>query len=272
MNEHDISKAFDNLTGGVNPEAVIRGVRSQIRSAASKKRLRFPKAALLAAALILLLTVSAGAYAVYHGFSIELPEGGIYDYILRIGQDGTKDSESEIPVLTEEVLLKIEAIRSETQPVTSSDGYEQYGLIEFDTWRDAADWIDCGLLTGDTVMSEKPALWAYYENGTLQYLTLYSQNAACTTDILIPVTGSAQQYEHFVRTGTSDTLTETRSFDTSGGLHAEIVITGTSDVHASDVYASGYVIHGGIIYRFDVTAPTADEAAETIRRIADTLK
>lgn len=307
MNDNDIRKAFLNLTEGTDASRVTDAVKAEIKPAAVRKhRLKLPRYVFAAAALMVALAVSAGAYAVYRQLTIETPDSGAFDYIVHI--DGGENGETEMITLSEEIVEALDKYKAEkTNLRQSGDGFE-FGL-SFDTWQDAADWLDCGIMTSD-ILGDVPedlvfmngdgvTLYANYNSeGELVNIQLSCNNEikdselSCWMNVTIPLSGKWEQYSTAVsitgemyidengRLTVGDThdpsATEVITYEAANGITAEITTTrqinGAGEYSSEWYDVSGYIFNDSIIYQFIVHGPEKDAAVEAVKAIADSLK
>ena len=180
--DKELKKALTELTEGADPGRVENAVRERIcreAECAVKPRrhtggYRYPVRAVLAAVLVFVLAGSVyAAVQVQKRLTVTLPEDGPYDIVMQIpGQTDTeqenaggiigmiqeKRREFEDAVRKDPMLTLPEEKRKELQAhvVTQEDiqnGTYAEKCGRFDTWEEAAAWLDCGLLTSDLLIT-----------------------------------------------------------------------------------------------------------------------
>lgn len=292
MNDKDIRNAFENMTAGADAARVVYSVQSAIGGKKATIRLRFPRTVIAAVCLMLAMAVSVGAYAVYKQLTIETPDDGPYDYIVKISE--SENGESELVTLSEEVMEEL------TDYVR-----EEHGLMwmykGFETWTDLADWLDCGILTSE-LFGDVPSYMiglepdnislTSYKTSDNSYLLIDGSNEVigtdydCNTTLQIPLTGEISQYNSYAAlTGESnlhvndegwlvleDThtagSTEVISHTSKSGLQAAITATKIENTY----FTAGHVYLDGVIYRFGISGSDKDETVEVMKTIIDSLK
>lgn len=155
--DKELKKALTELTEGADPGRVEEAVRERIGKVENGTGTgwiwygyRRPVRILLTAVMVLLLSVSVYA-AVQKLMTVTLPEEGPSDVVVEILEDAGK-----MVVLPEEKRKELQAHVITQEDIKNGTYAEKQR--EFDTWEDAAAWLDCGLLTSD-LLTEAEGEW-----------------------------------------------------------------------------------------------------------------
>ena len=288
MNDHEIRNAFGKLTETADPARVEERVRGRTTAKTERKRLRFPRAVLAAACILAVTAVSAGAYAVYRNIRIQVHPDGNFAYTAMFRDAGT-----ETVVLSEDVMAELAERGVRNDGESGESFYER--RVKFDTWEDAAEWLDCGVLTSDllggtlqnTVWGADILLSPYYVEGELYSVGVYGTNdlpyddplSFCRTEVLIPVSEELHRYIAEGRFGTSAALTgntagdtEVISYTSESGLSAEIAVTYMDRPDKRFAYeAHAFLLHGGIVYEFVLANEEKNTALTWMKELIDSL-
>lgn len=155
--DKELKKALMELTEGADPCRVEEAVRERIAKEehpAETRQIpsgyRYPVRILLTAAMVLLLSVSVYA-AVQKMLTVILPEEGSYDVMVQVPEDA-----GDMIVLPEEKREQLQAHVLTQEDILT--GRTQEKQKHFNTWEEAAVWLDCGLLASD-LLTEAEGEW-----------------------------------------------------------------------------------------------------------------
>jgi hypothetical protein len=249
-----------------------------------RKRVRFPRAAVVACVLAL-TTVSVGAYGAYRNVRIQIEnKDGVFDYTAIIApDDGAWGNITFREGVLEELPLYDRA------QISMDEGRSIYDVGKiFETWEDAAEWLDCGMLVSDLfggipdniVYGGDILLTSQYHDGELQFAEVCGSNilpenmdAFCMTTVQIPVGIEQEYFGHAVSlAGESITKTELFFYTASNGLEAEIAVTYKDYPDGRFVYvAHAFLYHNGLIYDFQLNHEDRDTAITCMKQILDSL-
>jgi len=286
MNENEIRSAFEQMTGTVNPERVEDRVRERLaaKEREERKRMRFPRAAAVFACILMLTAVSAGAYGVYRNIFIQVENDGVFDYTAIFAPD---DGQWETVALRDEVLAELPAY--DRAQISASEGRSIYDVGKtFETWEDAAEWLDCGMLVsdlfggipGNIVFGGEVLLVSEYVNGELYFAEVFATNtlpedmdAFCMTTVQIPVSMESDYFGTAVSlAGETMSRTEVVSYIAENGLDAEIAVTFQDYPDGRFVYvANAFLYHKGLTYDFKLNHEDRDTAVTYMKQILDSL-
>ena len=156
--DKELRRALTEMTGDADPGRVENAVRDRICGAENPigtRRIpggyRRPVRAVLAAVMVLMLAMS-GYAAVQKLMTVTLPEEGPYDVVVEMPEDAGR-----MIVLPEEKRKELQA--HVVLPEDIKNGVYAEKERRFDTWTEAAVWLDCGMLTSD-LLTEKEREWA----------------------------------------------------------------------------------------------------------------
>lgn len=148
--DKELRKALADLGAAADPARTEKAVRKRIaveEVPAETRRhpggYQRPLRAVLAAAVALVLAGSVYA-AVQKLLTVTLPEEGPYDVILQIPEDA-----GDMIILPEEKRKELQAHILTQEDIL--EGKTEEKQKRFDTWAEAAAWLDCGLLTSDAL-------------------------------------------------------------------------------------------------------------------------
>ena len=274
--------AFVQMTAEADPGKVQAAVLAGMtdpgkRKLPGKRILRI--AAACAAMLVLSVTVYAAAVKY---LTVQVPENGKYDYLVKV-----TDGEG-VARVDRDALRELEALAI-TQEDIQAGGWVSK---TFDTWTEAAGWLDCGLLVSDR-MTEADTEWGKvtltaYANrdGKLSTLTLTGGTVetetgeACTVCVNIPLEAWGEKYDLVVGYGKdthSGRTTETMEYITPAGIHTEIVDVASLSLDENGstirVYDTTlHIFHEGILYQISIGGRHTESQAELAKAIADSLQ
>lgn len=214
--DKELRKALADLGAAADPARTEKAVRKRIAEEEVPAETRRypggyqrPLRAVLAAAVALVLAGSVYA-AVQKFLTVTLPEDGPYDVVVQMPEEAgemivlpaEKRKELQAHVLTQEDIL---------------EGKTEEKQKRFDTWAEAAAWLDCGLLTSDA-LTETQQDWGnvrlrvngaiYPTLGRATSLSLYGtvtgallektgwQRGYGSLTVTIPLSGEWENYGH----------------------------------------------------------------------------
>lgn len=293
MNDEKIRDAFLHLTESADGERVEENVRRKLaeRETPERHHRRFPKVALAAACVLLVLAVSAGAYAVYQNLHIYVKDDGHGPYTVMFHFRG---EETEMAELSDEVLAEIMEKCKKKDGESNEDFYAR--RIKFAAWEEAAEWLACGMLTSDllgepvqnTVWGADVLISASIHEGEIYSVNIWGTNrlpdkgalGLCYTEVTIPVAEELRQLVMTGRFGKSADLigvpegeTEVISYHAENGLSTEIAVTYMDRPDNRFAYtANAFVLHKGIMYDFSLADDDRDTALQYMKDIIDSLK
>lgn len=151
MDKEQLKRALAALAEEADPVRVEEAVREQIGKGTAPRRhrsgFRHPMRAVLAAVMVLLLALS-GYAAVQKLMTVTLPEEGPYDVVVEMPEEAGK-----MIVLPEEKRKELQAHVITQEDIQNGTYAEKCG--RFDTWEEAAAWLDCGLLTSNLLTARE---------------------------------------------------------------------------------------------------------------------
>lgn len=220
--DKELKKALTELTEGADPGRVEEAVRERIGMMENGTGTgwiwygyRRPVRILLTAVIVLLLSVSVYA-AVQKLMTVTLPEEGPSDVVVEMLEDVGK-----MVVLPEEKRKELQAHVITQEDI--KDGTYAEKQREFDTWEEAAAWLDCGLLVSDQSAEPEDSTHVcllvyddvYPELGRNTSLSLFGElkHPALTEEgkamltVGIPLSGKWEQYGYVTIYGTNKIYT-----------------------------------------------------------------
>ena len=300
--ETQIQTAFLSMTEDADPGRVEKAVLARIHGK-SRRRYGIPvkRMVQLAAAAMAVLVLTVTVYAAVQKYLwVEIPEDGPYNYMVRVENDA-----GETVQLSDDILAELETILMTREDMRNGN----WKGMTFDTWQDAAEFLDCGLLTSDLLTESdtewgQVTLYAYAdedgEPGAVETVSLSGacyvrdSTVGCLITVNIPLAGWGDQYDMMVSYGIGDPDgdettehiradgdTAVTEYTTPSGIPIEIVdvttmsnkngVQGTAMVRAAST--SMHLCHDGILYQilFD-SLEDGSSAAELAKTIADSLK
>ena len=285
MNDHELKRAFDTMTENVRPNRVEDRVRKRISEKTDRRRVRIPRAAVVAC-LLALTAVSVGAYGVFRNVFIQIEncDIGVFDYTAIFKTD---DEMWGNITFHDDVLEELPAYDKELIFVEEGRSIYDVGKI-FDTWEDAAEWLDCGMLVSDLyggipdniVFGGDILLTSQYHDGELQFVEVSGSNtlpenmdAFCMTTVQIPFGVNSEYFGHAVSlAGESITKTEVFFYTAENGLNAEIAVSYRDYPDGRLVYvATAFLYHKGLTYDFQLNHEDRDTAIAYMKQILDSL-
>jgi len=296
MKDRDITSAFDNMTSEVDGKRTVNMVLMSIRTRKSQRHINFLHKGIVTVCIIFSLAISAGAYAIHKHLSIKTHVSGPFDYIVQVNIDEkvTNSSTTEMIVFSDALLTELENYRFDASSVKSI--YES-GKI-FNSWEDAALWLECDLLTNKKLEGiPKNVNWGgeivlvsiYSPEGNLRCIQLTGTNniigedTSCQTTVVIPISGTWEQYGIAVSQSYEVSINENgaaelnnnkasgsttvTSFITKYGTQAHIAVVKSGNLYN----ATGYYIEKGIIYSFSVNHEVETVAVDLVKLIIENL-
>ncbi|MBQ4605834.1 MAG: hypothetical protein IJB15_03955 [Clostridia bacterium] len=274
--------AFVQMTADTDPgkvqAAVLAGMTDPGKRKLPGKRI-LRTAAACAAMLVLSVTVYAAAVKY---LTVQVPENGKYDYLVKV------TDANGVTKVDRDALRELEALAITQEDIEAGNRVSK----TFDTWTEAAGWLDCGLLVSDR-MTEADTEWgkvtltSYADReGKLSTLTLTGGTVetetgeTCTVCVNIPLEAWGEKYDLVVGYGKdthSGRTTETMEYITPAGIRAEIVDVSvlTLDENGSTIRVYDttlHIFHEGILYQISIGGRHTESQAELAKAIADSLQ
>lgn len=147
--------------------------------------------------------------------------------------------------------------------------------MSFENWKDAAAWLDCGLLTSDYQPdTEVQILYStgHFENISAVFLSCFTtiDGAACSIMPYIPLTEeTVKEYRGGRGTYWEDALTEEPEEWISEQGYDVLLVSFKGDPR--DWTVAAYFMHGGIIYQIDVVHQSIEVAYEQAKAIVNSM-
>ena len=278
MNDNEIRNAFEKMTETVQPERVEDRVRERLSAKTERKRVRFPRAAVVFACVLALTAVSAGAYTAYRNVMVRFTEeDGPYAYEVLV------NLEKDRITLSEEVTEELSQYDSSQLDMEKYIGRYDIGKM-FDTWQDAEEWLGCDLLNSELfgkVLGDAPiCLTSNYREEELAFVLLSGTNdllgmeySCCNISIDIPISaeipavaygGGSYDVDY---SGTDEVI----PYAAESGLSADIILTEQTDRYKTLYNAKVYLCHRGIVYKYSLYNPDKDTAITYMKQILDSL-
>jgi len=283
MMKNKLYDAFLQMTADADPGRVQAAVQAEIGSESRKAR-QIPARKVLritaACAAVLVLSVTVCAAAVKH-LTVQVPDNGKYDYLVKV-----TDGEG-VARVDKDALRELASLGITQEDIEAGNRVSK----TFDTWTEAAKWLDCGLLVSDR-MTEADTEWgkvtltAYvHEDGKLSTLTLTGGTVetetgeSCTVCVSIPLEAWGEKYDLVVGYGEdthSGRTTETMEYVTPAGICAEIVDVSvlTLDENGSTIRVYDttlHIFHEGIWYMISIGGRHTESQADLAKAIADSM-
>lgn len=294
MNDHDIATAFSNITSSADGSRTANMVRMRINASEKQRNVMFGRKCLIAACLVFLLILTVGAYTIHRSLSIKVPDAGPFDYVMevKLDEEQTDSHSEEMLTLSDAIIAELENYRYD---VSSGKSIYDVGRI-FDSWEEAAHWLNCGILTSEmlgdipenvTWGGEIVLISIYSSDGELRCVQLTGTNAiigkdaSCMTTVIIPLSGEWEQYgaaASFDARINEDGVLElpegqpsdsmrVSSFTTACGNQAQIAVVKSRNVYN----ATGYFVENSIIYSFSVSHEEETTATDLVKQIIESI-
>ena len=199
--------------------------------------------------------------------------------------------------LSDKVMKTLESLEPLDENVklhTAAEMIEKGCAIPFDTWSDAAEWLDCGLLVSSLADSQP----AEYGHLHVLYLDGSSQNIRCVNIFGSHPAVSAEPYHtRYYHISAKIPLSEEAWKIYSGGLSGDFnavtepeetvflnplgdevrlisVCTQFPDPDNNDLRwdVSANFIHEGIIYQVRMSCPSREEAEDTVMQVVNSME
>ncbi|MBR5444737.1 MAG: hypothetical protein IKV57_01355 [Clostridia bacterium] len=279
--EQKIHEAFAAMTAEADPKRVLEEVRARIPGEETYRR-RMGRRLLrtvIAAAAVLALSVTV--YAAVKQLSVTIPENGEYDYLVKV-TDGS-GGEAKID---KDALQELESLA-----MTQEDIQNGFLRKTFDTWQEAADWLDCGLLVSDLLTPDGTewgtvTLSAFADgDGKLATVSLTGgcsisgTEEGCSVTVNSPLESWGERFDLVMGYGENDRsrhTTDTIDYTTPSGFPVQIVNVGA--LYAVDgttvrKYATTlHLYHGGILYSIHIDGRHTDPKTDLAYMLADSLR
>ena len=285
MNDNEIRNAFDRMTETVHPERVEDAVRERLSAKEKQRRIRFPRAVVAAACVLALTAVSAGAYGVYRknvGIRLGSEIDDVYISDAQLSYEvsyGVEDNEQV--VFADEKIKEFLNYERQAGKTISEVGKK------FSTWEEAAEWLDCGLLTSNLL--DKPSA-EHSSEGKVAFAVHSAQNGEpfyavvtgtsdlplgeyyCNMSVLFPLSEQCGNKTYAVARGE---VVDMISYAAKNGLSAEIIVTEKPKeiMRRTEYLVEGYIYHSGLMYTFQLSDSTDKDTAVTyMKQILDSLE
>ena len=275
--------------------------------AGGKRRVRW---AVLAAAVLLFGVTAAALPVLTARMRTEIlmekdGSGGTDVYRMRL-----EDWQNTEPPVPEEVLAKLEASISRREEGHSVEEYVENGsMLGFDSWTEAAEWFDCGLLIPParnvTEDGEGAFLAAGYNDGTvngIRNIYIWGCHAVPGHDLfdanynisaVIPLNDAAWEIYsgglHLMGHAEDTEITEgalyaesapgtttERTFTSDAGDEVTLVSVfvkfSAGDTAGSYWNAAAHFVRGGIVYRIGITDDNRELAEERLIEIVNGMR
>ncbi len=284
MNDNEIRTAFEKMTEAVQPERVEDRVRERLSAKAERKRVRFPRAAVAFACVLALTAVSAGAYGVYRknvGIRLGSEINDVYISDAQLTYEVSYGlEENGQAVFSDEKIKEFLSYERQAGKTISEVGKK------FSTWEEAAEWLDCGLLTSDLLdkhsaehSSEGKVAFAVHSalNGEPFYAVVTGTSDLplgeyyCNMSVLFPLSEQCGNKTYAVDRGE---VVDMISYAAKNGLSAEIIVTEKPKeiMRRTEYLVEGYIYHSGLMYTFQLSDSTDKDTAVTyMKQILDSL-
>jgi hypothetical protein len=289
---------FDAL-GGIDP-ALVEDAAPEKGAAVSasdgiagRRKRGIRPGVLLAAAVSVILLTTAAAAGVFSGrmrvriYTEEENEklGGIRNEVYRM----VLDDWSGYAVLPEDVMETLRGLRQPASDLYGRDDHRSARvkadageLLLFDSWNEAAQWLDCGMLTHDWPLSENMpyGVEVWYNNGEgyrgIENVGIHGQFAAPDfrffLTAMIPLNeeavgiynGGLATYKAY---GYPEVVTE--EWISPQGFETTIVTT--TDGARGGWMSNAHFILNGVVYRISVFDPDFDTAIAYVREVVEGL-
>ncbi len=293
MKDHDILSAFDTITSEADGERTVNMVRLNIETHENQRHISFLRKGFAVACIAFLLLFSVGAYSIYQSLSVKIPECGPFDYVVQVDadEDQTGSSEPEMITLSDALMTELANYRFDA---SSEKSIYESGKT-FDSWDEAAQWLDIPLLTSpklgglpeNVVWGGEIVLVSFYSSdGEIRCIQLTGTNdivgegISCQTTVTIPLSGKWEEYgvavsladinENGVLELSEDQASDSatvNSFTTSHGNQAQIAVVKYGNLY----HATGYYMEGGIIYSYTVIHDEQLVAVDLVKLIIESL-
>ncbi len=297
-----IKESFSRMTAAADPGRVTAAVREKIGSEKERNtgdRMRRPKklTVLLAAVLaVILLTTAAAAavMAVQARMRVEAKPPEPVDFRegteeVMVSYDVKMEEHTGSLILSDEVMAAFEALNPRGEDSTmTSQMIEEGSVILFDSWQDAADWLDCGLLVNpelEALPNKNFALHGEYffdETNNNRHVSVIGAHSypgskeKIHVDAFIPLSeeaweiyngGTGVVLHNNPDPGEAETVSDT--LFTSLGDEATLGFTpGDSGVWS----IMAHFTHEGIIYRVSVWTNDREGGEAVVRRVVENMR
>ena len=293
-----VTEAFPDTAVPENKRRSRRGLRPAI---------------LLAAAVLLLTAVGAGANEIRSRLAVRLRPadgweedssekrgeqtvsqelGSDYRHLFTIEQEGAEPCVT----LSDEVMAKLSALEQETDrnASRSNEGWIENGMAYgFDTWREAADFLDCGVLTSP-LLEQPPEEFRnnriavmYLDGESLgrpeKLVNIFGQNPVpslsgdspvwCNVSVRIPLNADACGMGFG---GVSVPLSDedgaeilTSAYVTPSGIEAQIVVYRWE--HLAVWNGVAYFLHDSISYMLSLHGESPEAVEAVLRTVLDSM-
>lgn len=290
MNDNEIRHAFEKMTETVQPERVENRVRERLaaKEREERKRVRFPRAAVVFACILALTAVSAGAYGIVYlsNVQIRVLEEDHLDYEVTFGLE---EGGATRVTLSEQVMAELPKYNPDIPKMAEGENIYDRGKI-FESWEEAEEWLGCDLLTSDLfggipeniVFGGEILLYTAATDGgkELNHIMLMGSNELpfksfyCRTGIIIPLVDDYPGVVYAAHESSETDVEEIITYEMENGMVAEIAVTTIMREGYSKARYSvrGYVYKDGIFYEYTLSSSPGKSAAITyMKKLLDSL-
>ena len=284
MNDNEIRQGFVKMAEAVQPERVEDAVRERLAMKEKRKRVRFPRAAVAFACVLALTAVSAGAYGAYRKnvgirLGTEIDDVYIRDAQLSYEVSYGIEENGQTAFSYEKIKEFLEQERRAGKPIS------EVGK-KFSTWKEAAEWLECGLLISDLLdkpsaehSSEEKVAFAVHsdQDGEPFYAVITGTSVppkekySCNMAVLFPLSEQCGNKTYAVDRGD---VVDMIPYAAKNGLSAEIIVTEKpkETMWRTEYLVEGYVYHSGLMYTFQLSdSADKDTAVSYMKQILDSL-
>ncbi len=309
MNDNEIRNAFEKMTDSVDPAQVEDAVWERLSAKEKRRRVRFPRAAVVFACVLAVTALSAGAYAVRKNITIQPHPDGHGPYLMMTHAD---EDALKFPLLSEEVIEQIEERNIRNEEESSDDFYER--RIKFSSWEEAEEWLGCDLLISDMLSEpQQNTIWgadilveaSWWDNELIEALGMENaeeglwnitldaahlveneeEHMLCYIKMTIPVSENFAEMlgnwgygrSGYLYGGEPEGEPEVMSYHAENGLDAELVgmykrYEGSHIYNPVVYHVNAYTIHEGILYDIAIWEKDKDFTIQTMQKLLDSFE
>lgn len=292
--------------GEIEPAFLREAEREEKAGVPERKRRFRPAAAALLAAAVLALTAAVGAGAEYITSRLSVRVGDRawdgYRHLYDVGQEGLEP----YVTLSGEVMDRLRALEQETDRNahhSAAEMIERGMAYGFDTWREAADFLDCGILTSP-LLRQPPERFGnnrialcYLDGVSLgrpeEIVDLFGQNVVpftavdaeipeketeedwgflCDLTIRIPLNAEACGMGFGGTSVPAETSAEVAVSDYRTPQGDEVKIVSVLTDEWRTISCRAYFLHDSLSYILSASARDRDTAEAVLRAVLDSLE
>ena len=301
-----IRESFSRITECADPGRVTAAVRENLagekeRSTENGMNMRRSKklTVLLAAALTVILLTTAAAAAVIAVQAVQAR--------MRAEITSTSEREGELIrsyrmnieehsgslILSDEVMAVLDALAPPKKGTTNiAEAVRDGSALAFESWEDAANWLDCGLLFDPLLGSEpyaSPKIGLYYNDGTRSQAgnrtislrgshTYPDTKRRVSVSAFIPLNDAAWEiysggFEGVLHGEAQKEEISADVITSPAGDEVTLLTTPAERILGGTWYeVSAHFIHEGIIYRISVWTNDRAEGESVVRRVVENMR